>query len=69
MKKAEKENKDKFSLPEIINTDLTYYMQFGWKRLKEPHTRIKSSNQYLGNTYKDNFPVEVDETNQYTGDR
>ena len=69
MKNTEKKNTKKFSVPEIINTDLTYYMQFGFKRLRESSSRIRSSNQYLGNTYKDNFPTQVDESNQYTGDK
>ena len=69
MKNTEKKNANKFSVPEIINTDLTYYMQFGFKRLREASSRIRSSNQYLGNTYKDNFPVQVDESNQYTGEK
>ena len=61
------EEKTKFKVPEVINSDLTYYMQFGFKRLREPSTRVKASNQYLGNTYNDNFPVQVDEADQYTG--
>ena len=69
MKNTDEEKQEEFSVPEIINTDLTYYMQFGWKRLRETSHRIKASNQYLGNTYKDNFPVQADEANQYTGDR
>ena len=69
MKNTDEEKQEKFSVPKIINTDLTYYMQFGFKRLKESSSRIRSSNQYLGNTYKDNFRVQVDESNQYTGDK
>ena len=69
MKKTTEEKTEKLKVPEIINTDLTYYMQFGFKRLREASSRIRSSNQYLGNTYKDNFPIQVDEANQYTGDR
>ena len=69
MKNIDEEKQEEFSVPEIINTDLTYYMQFGFKRLREASSRIRSSNQYLGNTYKDNFPVQVDDANQYTGDK
>ena len=69
MKNTDEEKQEKFIVPKVINTDLTYYMQFGWKRLRETSHRIKASNQYSGNTYKDNFPVQVDEANQYTGDR
>lgn len=61
MKKTTEEKTEKFKVPEVINSDLTYYMQFGWKRLRETSHRIKASNQYLGNTYNDNFPVQVDE--------
>jgi len=60
MKKKDEENIDKFSLPKVINTDLTYYMQFGWKRLKETSIRVKNSNKYIGNTYQDNFPIPID---------
>ena len=37
MKKTDEEKREKFSVPKVINTDLTYYMQFGWKRLKRGH--------------------------------
>ena len=60
MKKTDEEKREKFSVPKVINTDLTYYMQFGFKRLRESSSRIRSSNQYLGNTYKDNFPPQQD---------
>ena len=60
MKKT-KTSRVKFKVPEVINSDLTYYMQFGWKRLREPSGRVKKSNQYLGNVYEDNFPKNVDE--------
>jgi len=56
MKNTKEEKKEKFKVPEVINSDLTYYMQFGWKRLRETSYRIKASNKYLGNTYNDNFP-------------
>jgi hypothetical protein len=39
---------------------LTYYMQFGWKRLREPSSMAKSSTKFLGNTYQDNFPPQQD---------
>ena len=60
MNKTKEEKHIIFSIPKIINTDLTYYMQFGWKRLREASSRIRSSNQYLGNTYQDNFPPQQD---------
>ena len=58
--RKEKIGGEKLKVPEIINTDLTYYMQFGWKRLREPSGRVKKSNQYLGNVYEDNFPTQED---------
>ena len=60
MKKTTEEKKEKFKVPEVINSDLTYYMQFGFKRLREPSSRVRAANQYLGNTYKDNFPIQED---------
>jgi len=47
-------------VPKVINTDLTYYMQFGWKRLRESSSRAKSASKFLGNTYQDNFPPQQD---------
>jgi len=61
MKNTTEEKTEKLKLPEVINADLTYYMQFGWKRLREPSGRVRKSNQYLGNVYVDNFPQNVDE--------
>jgi hypothetical protein len=49
VREKEKRKIKKLKLPEIINTDLTYYMQFGWKRLKEKSVRRK----FYGNTYDD----------------
>tara|TARA_R110002110_G_scaffold57130_1_gene163652 strand:+ start:812 stop:994 length:183 start_codon:yes stop_codon:yes gene_type:complete len=60
MKNTEEEKIEKFKVPEVINSDLTYYMQFGWKRLREPSSKAKSSSKFLGNTYEDNFPIQVD---------
>jgi len=60
MKKT-KTSRVKLKVPEVINSDLTYYMQFGWKRLRETSHRVKESNKYLGNTYKDTFPQSIDE--------
>ena len=51
---------DKFSMPEVINTDLTYYMQFGWKRLRDSSSKAKSASKFLGNTYEDRFPIQID---------
>jgi len=60
MKKTDEDKREKFSIPKVINTDLTYYMQFGFKRLRDSSSRRRSSNQYLGNTYKDSFPPQQD---------
>ena len=60
MKNTEEEKIEKFKVPEVINSDLTYYMQFGWKRLRESSSKIKSASKFLGNTYTDNFPVHID---------
>ena len=60
MKKTDEEKRERFSVPKVINTDLTYYMQFGWKRLRESSSRAKSASKFLGNTYQDNFPPQQD---------
>jgi hypothetical protein len=60
MKKTDEEKREKFSVPKVINTDLTYYMQFGWKRLREPSGRVRKSNRYSRNIYEDNFPAQID---------
>ena len=60
MKKTDEEKREKFSVPKVINTDLTYYMQFGWKRIREASSRAKSASKFLGNTYQDNFPPQQD---------
>jgi len=60
MKNTTEEKTEKFKVPEVINSDLTYYMQFGFKRLRETSSRVRKSNQYLGNVYADNFPAQED---------
>ena len=60
MKNKEKEKTERFKIPEVINSDLTYYMQFGWKRLREPSGRVRKSNQYSRNIYEDNFPIQIE---------
>ena len=60
MKNQDKEKTERFKIPEVINSDLTYYMQFGWKRLREPSGRVRKSNQYSRNIYEDNFPAQID---------
>jgi len=60
VKKTKDKKTEEFKVPKVINTDLTYYMQFGWKRIKDPSSKIKYSNKYLGNTYEDNFPIQID---------
>ena len=61
MKNKDKEKVEEFVVPEVINTDLTYYMQFGWKRLREPSSKAKSASKFSGNVYEDNFPQNIDE--------
>ena len=39
MKKTDEEKRERFSVPKVINTDLTYYMQFGWKRLNDRNNK------------------------------
>ena len=51
---------DKFSMPEVINTDLTYYMQFGWKRLNERNNKENEEKKYSMNVYRDKFPPQED---------
>jgi len=60
MKNQDKEKTERFKIPEVINSDLTYYMQFGWKRLREPSGRVRKSNRYSRNIYEDNFPAQID---------
>jgi hypothetical protein len=60
MKNTEQEKIEKFKVPEVINSDLTYYMQFGWKRLRDSSSKAKSASKFLGNTYTDNFPIQID---------
>ena len=60
MKNTTEEKTEKFKVPEVINSDLTYYMQFGWKRQKEQSYRARKASKFLGNTYEDNFPIQID---------
>jgi hypothetical protein len=60
MKNTEQEKIEKFKVPEVINSDLTYYMQFGWKRLRDSSSKAKSASKFLGNTYEDRFPIQID---------
>tara|TARA_R110000824_G_scaffold24812_1_gene86920 strand:- start:143 stop:328 length:186 start_codon:yes stop_codon:yes gene_type:complete len=57
MKSEEIFKKDKLDLPEIINDDLTYYMQFGWKRLTNRVDKKKEGIKYSGNIYADTFQI------------
>ena len=60
MKNKEEEKTEKFKVPEVINTDLTYYMQFGWKRLKDRSDMNREERKYSGNVYSDRFPPQQD---------
>ena len=60
MKKTDEEKREKFSVPKVINTDLTYYMQFGWKRLNDRNNKSSEEIKYSKNVYSDRFPPQED---------
>ena len=60
MKKKDEVKIDKLNVPEIINTDLTYYMQFGWKRLNDRNNKVREEIKYSRNIYSDRFPAQED---------
>ena len=60
MKKTDEEKREKFSVPKVINTDLTYYMQFGWKRLNDRNNKQNEEKKYSMNVYSDKFPPQED---------
>ena len=60
MKKTDEEKREKFSVPKVINTDLTYYMQFGWKRLNDRNDKGREERKYSMNVYNDRFPPQED---------
>ena len=60
MKNTDEEKQEKFSVPKVINTDLTYYMQFGWKRLKDRSDMNRDERKYSMNIYSDKFPPQED---------
>ena len=60
MKKTDEEKRERFSVPKVINTDLTYYMQFGWKRLNDRNNKSIEEIKYSKNVYSDRFPPQED---------
>ena len=60
MKNTEEEKIEKFKVPEVINSDLTYYMQFGWKRLNDRNNKGREEIKYSRNIYSDRFPAQED---------
>jgi len=60
MKNTDKEKIENFKVPKVINTDLTYYMQFGWKRLNERNNKQNEEIKYSRNVYSDKFPPQED---------
>jgi hypothetical protein len=58
--KETKTSRVKLKVPEVINSDLTYYMQFGWKRLREQSVKVRAANKFVGKTYADNFAPQED---------
>ena len=60
MKKKDEVKIDKLNVPEIIDTDLTYYMQFGWKRLNDRNNKSSEEVKYSRNIYSDRFPPQED---------
>jgi len=60
MKNTEQEKIEKFKVPEVINSDLTYYMQFGWKRLNDRNEKSREARKYDRNVYTDRFPPQQD---------
>ena len=54
----------KLKLPEIISEDLTYYMQFGWKRLRYRNFTENDVMKYVGNSYRNRY---VEDLNEYSG--
>jgi len=55
MKNKEQYKLKKLEIPETINTDLTYYMQFGWKRIKEVTDVKKEAIKYHKTVYGNLF--------------
>jgi len=58
MKNKDEVEKNKLDLPDIISNDLTYYMQFGWKRLTDRVFKSKEVIKYSGRIYVDTFKAQ-----------
>ena len=52
----------KLKLPEIISEDLTYYMQFGWKKIRHTNRLDRDEKKYAGTVYRNRY---IDDTNGY----
>jgi len=52
----------KLELPEIINKDLTYYMQFGWKQLPHRNYTDIDEKKYAGKVYRNRY---IEDSNGY----
>lgn len=53
--KKEKLKKKELILPEIIKSDLTYYMQFGWKQIRPVNDLNRDARKYGGKVYSDRY--------------
>lgn len=62
MKEKQLLERKKLKLPEIINSDLTYYMQFGWKQLPHRNNTEKDERKYHGTAYRNRY---TDDSNGY----
>jgi len=60
MKNTDEEKIEKFKVPEVINSDLTYYMQFGWKRLGDRNDKSREERKYSMKVYSDRFQQHED---------
>ena len=58
MKNKDEVEKNKLDLPDIISNDLTYYMQFGWKRLTDRVFKSKEVIKYSSRIYVDTFKAQ-----------
>jgi len=62
MKDREEKKRKKLDIPEIISDDLTYYMQFGFKRTVDRVNTRRDEIKYQGRIYSNR---NIDESNAY----
>lgn len=55
-------NRKKLVLPEVIDKDLTYYMQFGWKQIRPTNRLDREERKYAGTVYRNRY---IDDANEY----